>query len=151
MLHIPKIEKGTVIDHIPAGFGLKILAIIHRYPEMTEVVATVGLNYPSSKLGRKDLIKLETEELPARVLQHIAVVCAGVSIKRVKNYQVDKKIVVALPELMVGQARCRNPSCITQFERDVVTRFRCVDAESQRFRCAFCERIFPLNELELIA
>lgn len=151
LLFIPKIEKGIVIDHIPAGFGLKILEIIHRYPEMTEVVASVGLNYSSSKLGKKDMIKLNAEELPARVLQHISMVCAGVSIKRIKNYQVDKKFVIGLPETMVGQARCRNPGCVTNHERDVVTRFRCVDAEAQRFKCAFCERVFPLKELELIA
>ena len=149
-LLIPKIEKGIVIDHIPAGFGLKILEIIHRYPEMTEVVASVGLNYSSSKMGRKDMIKLGSEELPASVLQHISMLCSGVTIKRVKNYQVDKKFVVGLPEQVVGQARCRNPGCVTNHERDVVTRFRCVDVEARRFKCAFCERIFTLGELEFI-
>ena len=85
VLLIPKIENGIVIDHVPAGFGLKILEIIHSYPEMTSVVVTVGLNYSSSKLGKKDMLKLQTEELPARVLQHIAMVCSGVSIKRIKR------------------------------------------------------------------
>lgn len=150
VMFIPKIEKGIVIDHIPAGFGLKILEVIHRYPEMTETIASVGLNYTSSKLGKKDMIKLQSEELPAPVLQHISMVCPGVSIKRIKNFQVDKKFVVGMPEVMIGQVRCRNPGCITNAERDVVTRFRCVDADAQRYKCAYCERIFALQDLELI-
>ena len=77
-LLIPKIEQGIVIDHVPAGFGLKILEIIHLYPEMTSVVASVGLNYSSSKMGRKDMIKLQTEELPEPILQHISMACSGV-------------------------------------------------------------------------
>ncbi|HEY3446455.1 MAG TPA: aspartate carbamoyltransferase regulatory subunit [Myxococcales bacterium] len=150
-LLIPKIEDGIVIDHIPSGFGLRILEVIHRYAEMTSTVGTVGLNYTSSKLGKKDMIKLSAEELPAPVLQHISMVCPGVTIKRIKNYQVDKKFTISLPDVMIGLARCRNPSCVTHHERDVVTRFRCVDAASQRYKCAFCERIFALKELEIIA
>jgi aspartate carbamoyltransferase regulatory subunit len=149
-LMIPKIEHGLVIDHIPAGRGLQILEIIHRYPELRAVVGTVGLNYSSGKIGRKDMIKLQTEELPARVLQHIALVAPGVTIKRVKNYAVEQKVVATLPEVMTGLARCRNPGCVTNHERDVVPRFRCVDAESARYRCAFCDRVFELRELELI-
>lgn len=150
-LLIPKIEQGIVIDHIPAGFGLRILEAIHRYPEMTSMVASVGLNYTSSKLGKKDMIKLGAEELPAPVLQHISMVCPGVTIKRIKDFKVDKKFTISLPEVMVGLARCRNPGCVTHHERDVVSRFRCVDSGAKRYKCAFCERTFALDELELIA
>jgi aspartate carbamoyltransferase regulatory subunit len=151
VLLIPKIERGIVIDHVPAGFGLKILEIFHRYPEMQAVIATVGLNYSSSKLGKKDMIKLQTEELPPKVLEHISMLCSGVTIKRIRNYEVDKRFVVGLPEAVIGQARCRNPGCITNHERDVVTRFSCIDSATKRFKCAFCERIFPLNELEFLS
>ena len=149
LLLIPKIEHGIVIDHIPAGWGLKLLEIIHSYPEMTSVVATVGLNYSSQKLGRKDMIKLATEDLPAPFLQHLSMLRAGATVKRVKNYQVEKKFVVEVPELLVGQARCRNPNCITNHERDVVTRFRRSGTDGQRFQCEHCERIFPLADLEV--
>jgi aspartate carbamoyltransferase regulatory subunit len=151
VLLIPKIENGIVIDHIPAGWGLRLLEVIHATPEMTSVVATVGLNYQSRKLGQKDMIKLATEDLPARVLQHISMIRAGVTVKRIKNYQVEKKFVVEVPETLVGQAFCRNPGCITNHERDVVTRFRRSDPEGRHFQCAFCERIFPLAELDMRA
>jgi aspartate carbamoyltransferase regulatory subunit len=149
LFSIPKIEHGIVIDHIPAGWGLKLLEIIHGYPEMTSVVATVGLNYVSRKLGKKDMIKLAIEELPPSLLEHVSLIRAGVTIKRIKNYEVEKKFVVQFPEQLVDQARCRNPNCITNHERDVATRFRRVDPKGERFQCAFCERIFPIGELEV--
>jgi len=149
-LLIPKIESGIVIDHIPAGMGLKILEIIHSYPEMSAVITSVGLNYSSTKLGKKDVIKLQTQDLPPRLMQHLAMACSGVSVKRIERYDVVEKLVIAVPDTVVGTARCRNPGCITNHERDVTTRFLCVDARTKRFKCSFCERIFPLEELEVI-
>ncbi len=149
-LLIPKIESGIVIDHIPAGKGLEVLEIVHSYPEMRQVVATVGLNYASQKLGRKDMLKLQTHSLPGRVMEHMAMVCAGVSIKRIENYKVVERLVVAVPDNIRGLARCRNPNCITNHERDVQSRFRCIDPTSKRFACAFCEGIFGLHELSVI-
>ncbi|MBI5511862.1 MAG: aspartate carbamoyltransferase regulatory subunit [Deltaproteobacteria bacterium] len=149
-LLIPKIESGIVIDHIPAGLGLKVLEIIHSYPEMSAVVTSVGLNYSSSKIAKKDMIKLQTQALPPRLMQHLAMAAPGVSVKRVERYRVVEKLVITVPETIVGTARCRNPGCITNHERDVVTRFSCVDPGAKRFRCSFCEGIFPIHELEVI-
>jgi aspartate carbamoyltransferase regulatory subunit len=149
-LLIPKIESGIVIDHIPAGLGLKVLEILHSYPEMSAVVTSVGLNYSSSKIGKKDMLKMQTQALPPRIMQHLAIATAGISIKRVENFRVVEKLVITVPETVVGSARCRNPSCITNHERDVVTRFRCTDAPKKRYQCAFCEGIFALDELAVI-
>ena len=60
VLLIPKIELGIVVDHIPAGQGPKILDIIFQHEEMKDVAVTLGLNYDSKKLGKKDLIKLSS-------------------------------------------------------------------------------------------
>ena len=150
VLLIPKIESGIVIDHIPAGLGLTVLEIIHSYPEMKSVVTSVGLNYSSGKIGKKDMIKLQTLNLPPRLMQHLAMACSGVSVKRIKSYRVAEKLVITVPDTVIGTARCRNPGCITNHERDVVTRFHCIDAAAKRFKCSFCEGIFPLAELEVI-
>lgn len=148
VLLIPKIEHGIVIDHVPAGHGLRILGILHADPPMRTVVVTLGMNLSSRKVGRKDMLKLQTEELSDEVLQNIALVCSGVTVKRIKDFKVDRRFVLHLPETIVGQVRCRNPGCITNHERDVTTRFSCVDVSAKRFKCAFCERTFPLDELE---
>jgi aspartate carbamoyltransferase regulatory subunit len=149
-LLIPKIQSGIVIDHIAAGLGLKVLEILRSYPEMSEVVTSVGLSYSSRKLGTKDMIKLQTQDLPAHIMQHLAMACSGVSVKRIKDYRVVEKIVVTVPDTIVGITRCRNPNCITNHERDVATRFSCIDRAAKRYKCSYCERIFPLAELEVI-
>jgi aspartate carbamoyltransferase regulatory subunit len=149
-LLIPKIEAGIVIDHIPAGLGLKVLEIIHSYPEMSTIITTVGLNYSSTKIGKKDMVKMQTQALPPRIMQHLAIACAGISVKRVQDYRVVEKLVITVPETVVGTARCFNPGCITNHERDVTTRFRCVDAPRKRYQCAFCEGVFALVELAVI-
>lgn len=150
VLIIPKIEAGIVIDHIPVGYGLRILAIIHSYPEMSAVITTVGLSCSSRKLGRKDLIKLQVQDLPPRLREHLALICPGITIKRIGHYDVLEKITALVPSEIVGLARCRNPGCVTNSEGDVVTRFRRVEPAERRFRCAYCERVFELEELPVI-
>jgi len=98
ILHIPKIELGIVIDHIPAGKGIKILEIISKYEEMKNVVVSLGLNYESAKLGKKDLIKLQMEYLSPEIIQHISIMVPGVTIKAIKHYQVHSKVVVKPPQ-----------------------------------------------------
>ncbi len=145
---IPKIESGIVIDHIPAGDGIKILEIISRYEEMQEVMVSLGQNYKSEKLGRKDLIKLQMEHLAPEIIQHISLVVPGVTIKAIKNYNVDSKVVVHPPNEIKNLLVCKNPNCVTNLERHIPSDFTAVDEESQMVKCAYCERIFNLNELE---
>ncbi len=150
LLHIPKIRNGIVIDHIPAGAGIRIVEIIRAYPGLDAIVITLGLNYASNKIGSKDMIKLQDHDLPAEVAEHISLVTPGVTIKRVVEYQVDKKLVLRPPREIVSLGRCRNPNCITNTERGVTTRFRAIDDRSSKFRCAFCERVFRIRELEFV-
>ncbi len=148
MLMIPKIKLGIVIDHIPAGDGVKILEIISRYKEMDEVPITLGINYDSQKMGRKDLIKLQMEFLPPEIIQHISIVVPGVTIKAIKEYKVYSKVVVQAPKVIKNLLRCKNPNCITNLQRGVETLFIAVNDESSEVKCNYCERIFDRSELE---
>ena len=147
ILLIPKIERGFVIDHIPAGLGIPVMALIGRWPELEEAVVTLGLNYKSTRMGRKDMIKLQAGALPPRLLQMLALVCAGVTIKRIDRFEVVEKVVVQVPELFDNLARCINPNCITNAEPHVATRFRRIESGSRHFKCAHCERVCSLDEL----
>jgi len=148
-LLIPRIENGIVIDHIPAGMGVALLDIIRSDAGLSDVVTTLGLNYGSPTLGTKDMIKIWARELPTSVLAQISVVAPGVTIKRVTDYEVDKRYVLWPPKAIEGLARCRNPGCITNHEAGVVTRFGAIDADRKLFRCAYCERVFRIAELEI--
>ena len=57
MLNIDSIQNGIVIDHIKAGKGMRIYELL----ELDKLDCCVALikNARSSKLGRKDIIKIE--------------------------------------------------------------------------------------------
>ncbi|MFH1807485.1 MAG: aspartate carbamoyltransferase regulatory subunit [Pseudomonadota bacterium] len=149
-LLIPKIENGTVIDHIPAGLGVAILEILQAHDDLNEITTAVGLNLSSSKMGRKDMIKLWQAELSEHLVQHLSLIAPGATIKRVRDFQVDKRYVVSLPALLDNLVRCLNPNCMTNVEKAVRTRFCRVDEERRLYRCAYCERVFRLQHLEPI-
>ncbi|MGK4729462.1 aspartate carbamoyltransferase regulatory subunit, partial [Salmonella enterica] len=69
-LKVEAIKRGTVIDHIPAQVGFKILSLF-RLTETDERI-TVGFNLPSENLGKKDLIKIENVFLTAEQANRLA-------------------------------------------------------------------------------
>lgn len=146
-LLIPKIENGIVIDHIPAGCGARLLRILCE-GGLCDTLITLGVNYGSQKLVRKDMIKVWARELPETVLQQLSLVAPGVTVKRVTDYEVDKKYALQPPTEIVGLVQCRNPRCITHSEEDAVTRFRALTDDSRLYRCAYCERVFSLSDLQ---
>ena len=148
LLLIPKIEDGIVIDHIPAGLGTPLLELLRKFSELKDSIFSVGLNYNSDKLGRKDMVKIGVRELPERALQEISIIAPGVSIKGITDYEVNKRYTLHMPDDIVGLVRCKNPNCITNFERKLETRFTCVKRELALYRCGHCERVFELDKLE---
>jgi aspartate carbamoyltransferase regulatory subunit len=150
LLLIPKIESGVVIDHIPGGLGPRIVEIIHAHTGLEEAMVSLGLNYGSTKQGRKDMVKLHEHPLPASVLEQISLVAPGVTIKRVEGFEVVERIVVQPPRDIVGFAVCGNPNCVTNTEPGVATRFLAMDPKAHKFRCAFCERVFRLRDMNFV-
>lgn len=150
MLLIPKIDLGIVVDHIPAGMGIKILEIISQYEEIKEVPVSLGLNYESRRLGKKDLIKLQMEFLSPEIIQHISIVAPGVTVKAIKDYKVHSKVVVKAPQEIRNLLECKNPNCITNVEKHVETHFVSLGKDCKQVRCEYCERVFDLNELHTL-
>ncbi len=149
-LLIPKIESGIVIDHVPAGLGAGILELLRSYAGLDDAQITLGLNYDSNKLGRKDMLKIIAPELPKKVLAHLSILASGVTIKRVDNYRVQGKYSLQPPDHIEGLARCINPNCISNHERQASARFTRLGETSHKFRCAYCERVFELDELDIV-
>ena len=149
-LLIPKIKDGIVIDHIPAGLGAELVKTMSGYEELAETLVTLGLNYASARLGRKDLIKIQCHQLPERFLQHLSLMAPGVTIKEIRDFKVRGKIVTEPPEILTGLMKCPNPRCITNSEPACTTSFHCVEAKPPVFICHYCERHFRLGELKPI-
>ena len=148
VLMIPKIELGIVIDHIPAGQGVKIIKILTKAEEMKDVAISLGLNYKSKKLVLKDLIKIQTEYLSPEIIQQVSIIVPGATVKAIKQFKVHSKVVVKAPEEIRNLLICRNPNCITNSEGHVETFFTTLPDNNTQVRCEYCERIFELSRLK---
>jgi aspartate carbamoyltransferase regulatory subunit len=146
-LIVSKIENGTVIDHIPAGRALAVLRVLGITGKEGMRVALV-MNVESSKLGKKDIIKIEGRELTPEEVNIISAVAPTATINIIRNFEVVKKFKVSPPEVIKGRFKCKNPTCITNAPREPVEpTFYLVRKEPPLFVCAYCGRYHELGDL----
>jgi|UniRef100_A0A7C4TVL3 aspartate carbamoyltransferase regulatory subunit len=143
-LKVDAIKEGTVIDHIPRAKALDVIKILKL---KEEDIITIGINFSSKKLGRKDIIKIENKELTEEEVNKIALIAPDATLNIIKDYNVVKKIEIKLPEVLEGIIKCPNPNCISNNEK-VISRFFVISEKPVKVRCAYCERIFTSDEIE---
>lgn len=139
-LQVEAIKRGTVIDHIPAQVGFKLLTLF-RLTE-TDQRITIGLNLPSGALGRKDLIKIENTFLTDDQVNQLAVYAPHATVNRIDDYDVVAKIAPTLPERIERVLTCPNGNCISRTEpvySSFTVRKR---AENVQLKCKYCEKEF---------
>ena len=137
-LKVPRIKNGTVIDHITAGNAVKVLHIL-SIPKTTSSTVSVAMNV-KSKLGKKDIVKVENRELDPKEVNKIALIAPKATINIIRNYEVAKKHKVKLPDEIVGIVSCSNPTCVSNANEPVETRFRIISRDPPKIKCYFCER-----------
>lgn len=143
MLNINGIVKGIVIDHIKAGLGIKIF----NYLGLDKADFTVALimNAPSTKLGKKDMIKIENViDIDYTVLGFID---PNITIDIIEDEVIKEKIKLKLPNKVEDVIKCKNPRCITSIEKYVPNRFYLVDEHKGEYRCQYCDEIYSLPEV----
>ena len=141
-LAVQKIEEGTVIDHIEAGAGGRVLQILSSHYPISKMAALI-MNAPSKKFGRKDIVKIEGVLLEEKVANRISLVAPNATMNIIRGGRVVDKHHVVIPKSFSGIARCPNPKCITNFER-AETVFQ---SFGKSLRCRHCERLFKPEEL----
>lgn len=142
-LQVEAIKCGTVIDHIPAQVGFKLLSLF-KLTE-TDQRITIGLNLPSNELGRKDLIKIENTFLTEQQVNQLALYAPKATVNRIDEYEVVKKLVPALPDRIEGVLRCPNSNCISRFE-SVSSSFGVKKRQGGMYlQCKYCEKEFEHN------
>jgi aspartate carbamoyltransferase regulatory subunit len=92
-LKVDAIKSGSVIDHIPAGNGLKLADILNLQDDN---VMMIGMNLQSKKIKKKDIIKIENRELTTKELNSLALIAPSATVTLIKDYQVDRKLNVEL-------------------------------------------------------
>ncbi|MDR0571117.1 MAG: aspartate carbamoyltransferase regulatory subunit [Clostridiales Family XIII bacterium] len=137
MVVIDSISKGIVIDHIKAGYGMKVL----EYLGISANYNTIAfiMNASSQKHGRKDVIKIEN--LTDVDLTALGLVDHNATVNFIEDHVVVKKIKLRLPDKVTNVIRCKNPRCVTSSEGGVPHIFHLVDERSKEYRCEYCDDI----------
>ena len=140
-LRVSKIESGTVIDHIAAGQALNVLAILGIDGSGGEEVS-VGINVPSDRLGRKDIVKVESRELSQAEVDVLSLIAPAATINIVRGFEVVEKARVERPDVVTGVLSCPNANCISTAGEPVAARF---DVLEEGVRCGYCDTIIREN------
>ncbi|BGI51067.1 MAG: aspartate carbamoyltransferase regulatory subunit [Arsenophonus endosymbiont of Ceratovacuna japonica] len=113
-LQVEAINCGTVIDHIPAQIGFKLLSLFKL--TQTDQRITIGLNLPSNHLGKKDLIKIENTFLTPKQANELTMYAPYATVNCIKDYKVEKKLSINLPKQIDEVLICPNSNCISHNE-----------------------------------
>ena len=139
-LQVEAIRKGTVIDHIPAGQGVKILHRLHLLDSDASI--TVGFNLPSQHSGRKDIIKVTDRIFSEREANQLALFAPSATINVIDEYNVVDKFKMAFPETLRGAFACPNSNCITHNEPVNSFFYLRKKKDDIRLKCHYCEKSF---------
>ena len=136
MLNISGIKEGVVLDHIQAGKSMEI----YKYLGLGKMDCTVAIikNARSSKMGRKDIIKIEgpLDSLDLDVLGYID---HTITVNIIRDERIVEKRCLSLPDRLVNVIHCKNPRCITSVEHELPHIFYLADKEKEVYRCQYCD------------
>ena len=134
-MNIDSISNGIVIDHISAGRGMLIYDLLGL--DKLDCSVAIIKNVTSKKLGKKDIIKIDSE-IPVDV-NIIGYADPDATINIIKNGMLTEKLTLDLPERLTNVIKCKNPRCITSCEQELDHVFKLTDKENKIYRCIYCE------------
>jgi aspartate carbamoyltransferase regulatory subunit len=146
-LRVSKIRDGTVIDHVPGGQALRVLAILGIDGTGGETVS-VAMNVPSDDMSAKDIVKVEDRELSQAEVDVISLIAPEATINIVREFDVVEKNRVVRPDRVVGVLRCPNANCITAADEPVHSEFTVLD---DGVRCLYCDTLLRDDIADYIA
>ncbi len=131
---IDSIRDGVVIDHIRAGASMDI----YKYLGFDKLECSIAIikNVKSTKLGRKDIIKLEDNmDIDLATLGFFG---EDITINIIKEGKLAQKKKLSLPESVSDVIKCKNPRCITGVEPNIQNVFKL--SGNNVYRCIYCEQ-----------
>ena len=134
-MNIDSIKNGLVIDHIRSGGAMRIYDLLG----LGSLDCTVAIikNAQSGKMGRKDIIKIDTvTDIDLDVLGYVD---PGITVNVIRGGELVEKKNLTLPERLENVLRCKNPRCITSVEPGLKLVFFLSDRERKTYRCLYCE------------
>ncbi len=136
MLNVSGLKDGIVLDHIQAGMSTKIF----NYLGLEKLDCQVAMirNARSSKMGRKDIIKIEGG-LDMVDLDVLGYLDHNITINIIKDEKIVEKRCLKLPKRLTNVLKCKNPRCITTDDKGLPHIFFLANEETQTYRCLYCE------------
>ena len=136
-MNIDSIQNGIVIDHIRAGGAMELYRLL-KLGKLDCPVAIIK-NAPSGKLGKKDIIKIDSVTAMDMNLDVLGFVDPDATINVIKDGKLAAKKHAGLPERIENVLKCRNPRCITSVEPDLPQVFQLANRDTKTYRCIYCE------------
>ena len=135
-LNISTISEGFVLDHIQAGRSMDI----YKYLKLDKLDCCVAIikNVPSSKMGKKDIIKIECP-IDVIDLDILGFIDHNITVNIIQNDSIVEKKSLTLPKQITNVIKCKNPRCITSVESQLEHVFVLTDPENIVYRCQYCE------------
>lgn len=149
-LRVTPIERGIVIDHLPAGSFGYVLKILGIEPTENQNELSILSNAQSKIMKKKDIIKIAgKKDLTKKELDKISLVAPDATINYIQDSGVKEKYHVKVPDVIEDILRCPTSSCATNTPEPIKTRFRVIDRENKslKLQCAYCDTILPYNEI----
>ena len=100
-------------------------------------------------MGSKAIIKITDVFFHENEINKIALVAPEAKLNIIKDYEVVEKKLVEVPEVIVGIAKCVNPTCITNNE-PVKTKFYVVSKKEVTLKCHYCEKLMDQEHIKII-
>lgn len=135
-LNVGSISEGFVLDHIQAGRSMDIYK--HLKLDKLDCCVAIIKNARSSKMGRKDIIKIECP-IDFIDLDILGFIDHNITINIIKDQKIVDKKALKLPKEITNVIRCKNPRCITSIEQELDHIFVLTDPEKEVYRCKYCE------------
>ena len=135
-MNVDEIKNGFVIDHIKAGKGMDIYHFLGL--EHLDCPIAIIKNAPSRRLGKKDIIKVDTTNAQID-LSALGYIDPDVTVNVIKDGENVRKYHPELPLEIANIVKCKNPRCITSTEQELSHVFKLTDPETRTYRCIYCE------------
>ena len=129
------VRTGIVIDHITAGRAMRLYELLDL--ESSEGSVAIIKNVASSKMGKKDIIKIETDR--TLDLDIIGYVDPDATVNIIRDGKLIEKKIIGMPVELRDVIHCKNPRCITSVEQELPQIFKLTDRENRVYRCLYCE------------
>lgn len=114
---------------------------IYHFLKLDELDCSVAIikNASSKKMGKKDIIKIDTTlDIDLDVLGYID---HNISVNIIQDSVLVKKLHVELPEKLTDVIKCENPRCISISEQEISHVFRLTNREKGIYRCIYCDSL----------